>query len=252
MIGAISAIGSYTGIQRYSQVDPAALHGTPAANVSSVISAQKSASLEVPVQPVTDVKPVNPGASGNINVDLTVHNDVEATELSVRMRMTSADPEAAQTEDLSPWAEMEAEETQKEENLQAEQEAEAKREAYLEELKEQEEARAERIEALKEAQAEEETEGAEAEEDGRQVPGLQLDHTAALLQNYQMNNLMNDMLSARANGEDTTGYNAAMDVLLQNGQERARFTNGEIEASDARRHYQQKVSAGNPAFGVAA
>lgn len=252
MIGAVSAVGSYTGIQRYSQVNPAAMHGAPSLDsASSVVAVHKSSGLETPVQPVTDVKAVNPGASGNLNVDLTARNDVEATEMSVRMRMTSADPKAAQTEELSPWAEMETKDAQKEEKLQEEQEAEEKREAYLEELKEKEEARVERIEALKEAQAEEKTDGSEAEEGDRKA-GLQLDHTVAMLQNFQMNNLMNDMLSARVNGEDTTGYSAVLDALLQNGQERVQFTNGEAEASDTRRYYQQKVSASNPVFGAAA
>lgn len=246
----IGAVGSYTGVQRYAQVNPAAIHGSPAAaEASSIVAAYKSSELGTPVQPVTTVKTVDPDGSGNLNVGFAVHSDPGAAEMSVRMRMSSPEDEAAE---LSPWAQLQEEIAARQERLEAEQKAKAKLEAYLERVKEQEAAREERVEALKEGQSGNET-GDEEESAEEQPNGsLQLDHTSALLRNYQMNSLMQDMFSARVNGEDTSGYSAAIDAILQNGRERVRFVTGENEGSDARRRYQQTVNDNRSVFGAVA
>ena len=235
MIGAVSSVGSYSSIQRYAQVNPVSNHA--AAEKTSVITAHKSFDLETPVQPAEAIKPVNTSASGNLNVDLTIPKGADAAEMSVRMRLTSAEEDSAITE-------AEADKAAHKELLEAEEKKEAKREAYLEQLKEQEAAREERIEALKETQA---------EEDGAEQPGtLELDRTGVMLRNHQMNNLMQDMLSARTRGEDTSGYSAAIDALLHHGQERVRFSTDEAETADARRYYQQQTKQADSIFGAVA
>ena len=98
MIGAISSVGSYPGIQRYTQVNHVSNHGTAAAEKASVITAHKSFDLETPVQPAEAIKPVNTSASGNLNVDLTIPKGADAAEMSVRMRLTSAEEDSAITE----------------------------------------------------------------------------------------------------------------------------------------------------------
>lgn len=243
MIGAISPVGSYAGVQRYTQINPVSTHGsTAAAEKSSVIAARKSFDLETPVQPAEAAKPVTSGVSGNLNVDLSVEKSADAAEMAVRMRMSPAEENAEAT---SVWAEQEAENAERKEQLEAEQKAEAKREAYLDELEEKETAREERIEALKEAQSEDD--GSE-----EQSGALELDHTDAMLRNYQMNNLMQDMLSARTRGKDTTDYSTAIDALLHSGQDRVRFSTEKTESADTRRRYQQAVNDSDSVFGAVA
>lgn len=237
MIGAIPSVGSYPGIQRYTQVNHVSTHGAAAAEKASVITAHKSFDLETPVQPAEAVKPVNTKASGNLSVDLTVPKGADAAEMSVRMRLSSAEEDTAITE-------QEAAKAEHKEQLEAEEKKEAKREAYLENLKEQEAAREERIEALKEIQAE--------EDEGEQTGTLELDHASFMLRNHQMNNLMQDMLSARTRGEDTSEYSAAIDALLHHGQERVRFSSNEANAADARRYYQQQTKQADSVFGAVA
>lgn len=236
MIGSVSPVGSYSAVQRYAQVNPAA-HGTAAAEKSSVLTARKSFDLETPVQAAEAVKPVVSGVSGNVSVDLTTHKNPEAAELSARMRMSSDE------EKPTALSEQEAEAARRREELEEAQKAEEKREAYLEELKEQEAAREERVEALREEQSEDEPEKAGT---------LELDRTSALLQNYQMNNLMQDMLSARTRGEDTEGYSAAIDALLHSSQSRVQFSTEETKAADAHRYYQHQAKRSESVFGAVA
>jgi len=233
MIGSVSPVGSF---HRYAQVNPVSAHGAAAAEKSSVITARKSFDIETPVQAAEAVKPVTSGVSGNISVDLTNRKDAEAAELGARLRMSSAE------EDASLRTEPEAEKAEQNELLEAEEKAEAKREAYLEKLEEEQAAREERIEALRE-----ELEGEETEETG----SLELDRTSALLQNYQMTNLMQDMLSARTRGEDTKGYSAAIDALLHS-QDRVTFSTEKTEAANAHRYYQQQAERTESVFGAVA
>ena len=234
MIGSISSVGSF---QRYAQVNPVANHGTAAAEKSSVITARKSFDLETPVQAAEAVKPVTSGVSGNVSVDFTTRRDADAAELSTRVRMSSAG------EETSVLAEQEAEKAEQRERLEAQEKAEAKREACREKLEEEQAEREERIEALKE-----ELSGEQPEKMG----ALALDHTAALLQNYQMNNLMQDMLSARTRGEDTGAYSEAIDALLSSSQDRVVFSTEKTEAADARRYYQQQTKQTDSVFGAVA
>lgn len=251
MIGAITPVGSYTGIQHYTKTEPLAARGSSGLPEKiSRISARKPSDINVPVQPIKGSPVVTAGASGNMPaVDLTVRGDAEAAELSARMRMTSAEDQSA--EDSAAIVPGTEENPAKQEQIQAQQEAEEKREAYLEAQREEQEARAERIEALKEAQEESEAEEVPAEEEV-QTGSLQLDYTAAMLQNYQMNTLLKGQIAARAEGKDTSAYSAAIDALLEMGQSRVRFTTEKNEPSDARRYYQQQVNRAESAFGAVA
>jgi hypothetical protein len=235
MIGSVSPVGSYA-VQRYAQVNPVSAHGAAAAEKSSVITARKSFDLETPVQAAEAVKPVTTGVSGNISVDLTKRQDAEAAELSARLRMSSVEEDSVRTEP-------EAEKAEQRERLEAEEKAEARREAYREKLEEEQAARDERVEALRE-----ELKGEESDETG----SLELDHTSALLRNYQMNNLMQDMLSAKTRGEDTRGYSAAIDALLESSQNRVTFSTEKAEAANAHRYYQQQVKQTDSVFGAVA
>ena len=250
MISAVSGSSSYTGIQRYTQVKqqaPVRENAAAAAEKSSVIAAQKHSSIGTPVQPVDAAKKVNPGASGNLNVEFSARSSADAAEMAVRMRISPAQGEEttqAAQETANPLSG--EEKTEQQERLQAQQEAEAKREAYLEALQEEKEARAERIEALKEAQQTEEkpeTEDAQAEGEEETQPGaIQFDRTAALLQNAQMTNLLQNMLTSRADGKSTENHSKAIDALLNNEQNRLHFVTEDSKNSDERNRYQQSVS----------
>lgn len=236
MIGSVPPVGSYA-VQRYAQVNSVSAHGAAAAEKSSVITARKSFDLETPVQAAEAVKPVTSGVSGNVNIDLITRKDAEAAELGARLRLSSAE------EETTVRTEPEAEKAEQHERLEAEEKAEARREAYREKLEEEQAAREERIEALRE-----DLNGEETEETG----SLELDHTSALLRNYQMNNLMQDMLSAKTRGEDTRGYSAAIDALLESSQNRVTFSTEKAEAANAHRYYQQQVKQTDSVFGAVA
>jgi hypothetical protein len=160
----------------------------------------------------------------------------DAAELSARLRMSSVEEDSVRTEPK-------AEKAEQRERLEAEEKAEARREAYREKLEEEQTARDERVEALRE-----ELKGEESDETG----SLELDRTSALLRNYQMNNLMQDMLSAKTRGEDTRGYSVAIDALLESSQNRVTFSTEKAEAANAHRYYQQQVKQTDSVFGAVA
>ena len=122
-----------------------------------------------------------------------------------------------------------------EERVQQQAEAQAQREEYANELKAREEARAERLESLRDStEVESGKKGTDADQASPEQDGyLQLDHAAALLRNRRMTNLLNEHLSGRAEGRDTTLIRDAIDTLFQNGQHRVRFGGGEEDADQS-------------------
>lgn len=244
MVGAISAVGGYGAVsyvQRYApennKVNHESLSQVKAPSLQQPLT---PAVAETPVTPVAKVKEVKQGAA-ELRVDGAVSGESFAAEASARMRVSTEEEQPSAVEEL---AEKEA---GRKEQLEAEQEAEAKKEAYLEELKKEEQARAERIEALKEAQGEEESKGEETEEE---KPGaLELDRSSALMRNYQMNNLMQEMVNNRAKGEETESYSAAIEALLETGGAQVRHTKGDEENAA---HRQQAAAVNRTPFAAVA
>lgn len=254
MIGAVSASNSYAGLQWPSYA--ATVRGgtsTAAQNFSDTTILHKASDPETPVQPVDTAAPVTSEASGNLNIDLSVRNSVDVSEMAVRMRISPENPDA-QPQKAGVQDQLEAEEAERqarlEERVELEKEAKAEREAYMESLAEAEQVRDQRLEALREAQAEEsgtEEEGKAISQEDEKGQGIQqtgfleLDYVSALLQNYQMTNLLHEQIAARMKGEDTTGYSAAIDAVFQNSQSHVRFVSGDESEgrSNARQGYRQ-------------
>ena len=227
MVGAVSGVGSYGAVsyvQRYApeknKVNHENLAETKATSLQQPLA---PAVAETPVAPVAKVKEVKADAA-EFRADSAVSGESFAAEMSARMRVSGEEEQPSAVEELTE------KEAKRKEQIEAEQEAEAKKEAYLEELKQEEAKRAERVEALKEAQSEE-SEGEETEEE---EPGaLELDRNSALMRNFQMNNLMQEMVTARAKGEETEGYSVAIEALLETGASQLRHTKGDEENAQA-------------------
>lgn len=247
MVGAVSAIGGYISMPRYVQDSHGAAQANSITAKESFHSIQNTAdkvqpAVEFAADSASNYSGTSELSNHAFSVD-AVDSDSYAAELSARMRISPSQTEETET---SAWTrqeqsvqeeekltQQEEKKAQQAQRLEAEQKAEEKREAYLEQLKEEKEARAERIETLKEAQAEE-TDGSKEESEQEEAEaGLELDHTSALLRNYQMTSFMHEMLSARAEGKDTSVYSAAMDAMLLNSRSRVHFVNPEEEAAEA-------------------
>lgn len=223
MVGAISSSAAYLSVQRYTpENSPVKKPSVPAAESSFNAELSVSSQAAVP----SSSEPFHPGD--------TMNADTYACELFGKMRLSPAGEEedlSAQTE-KTPLKEEHLEKKQEAEQLAEEKKAEEKREAYLEALKEKEEARAERVEKLKEAQSEGEDPAGAAEEETETSEGaLTFDRTAAMLQNYQMNYLIRNMLSAQANGQDASPYRTALDAMLLKTEDSVHFSGKETAYS---------------------
>lgn len=227
--------------------------------VSTVVP-HRAVSPEIPVQPADAVTPVSVKSSGNVNAVRGIPSGADAAEMAVRARISPAEqhenaasavsgqdtgeeteaallPGVGQEEEPSAAQEIreQLEEEQIERQTRAEErvhqleEAETKREEYARAQEAEEEARAERVAALREA-AERGGEETDSEESQEQTGSLQLDHTAALLRNHQMTNLLHAHLTAQAKGEVTAPIDDVMDALFQDGQQRVRFADEEDDS----------------------
>ena len=74
--------------------------------------------------------------------------------------------------------------------------------------------------------------GEETEEQEENTGSLQLDHTASLLQNYQMSHLLQSMMTAQTKGEDTSIQQATLNAVLQTNQNAVRFTTEDAKSTD--------------------
>ncbi|MBR2132643.1 MAG: hypothetical protein IJ955_08980 [Oscillospiraceae bacterium] len=220
MVGPISSSAAYMSIQRYTP------ENSPVKK-PSVPAAESSFNTELSVSSNAAPRAALSAPSEFSHPASTMDADTYASELFGKMRLSPAAGEeadvSAQMEQMEQITteEQQAEETQEAEQLSQEQIAEEKRKAYLEALKEQEEERAERIEQMKQAQSEDkDASGTSDEESAQESSGgvVTFDRTAAMLQNYQMGQLMQGMFSAQAKGQDTSVYGTAMDAMrLKNG-----------------------------------